>query len=223
VLGIRRSLAGDINRTEERKRIPKRLNNPKYNTNGQDPSANDYSINCFGDEGRLMQYLPNSYNKDGKLELQNYDICYDLPQMLEAVLRQLNDSQGIQYGSQIRIPLDDGQVLAYPTQIAMLTDLAKQVNQLSEQQQKILLLSIATDNEVKELFAGIGIPVVTKFIAVSANGESKQLPYIGYQKGKPSILEQIATVKITVATTLGQLLPRKDKSGWNPFVKKQEK
>jgi hypothetical protein len=79
---------------------------------------------------------------------------------------------------------------------------------------------MATSNEVKELFAGIGIPVATKFIAVSANGEGKQLPYIGYQKGKPSLLEQIATVKINVGTILGQLLPRKDKTGWNPFTKR---
>jgi hypothetical protein len=182
----------------------KLLNKPKF-VNGQ------YSEAGFAERGLIVPHLPNSYDKDHSL-LELYDVVYDIPQLLSARHDQVDKSLGIQHGSEIRVMTEDNRVAKYPNQLALLLDLHSQVSAINNTVDANKIIATITAQEVRELFAGIGIPVSTKYIsALASDGKptGKRLPYFGFQAGKESILNQLTTLKVNLAIVLGTLMPKK--------------
>jgi hypothetical protein len=219
VLGIRVDDNGKIDRAKERSIYqPLTLQNPNYGD-----SNNNYSLTCWGDKGRVSPYLPNTY-KDGKLQTL-FDVYADIPQMLEACMRQLNTSLSIQHGSEIRVRGLDNKVQSYPNQLAVSLECLHRLEKINLATQKSLVTGVVVGAEVRELFSAVGVPVTNKYLPLydSATGRTVQLPYFGHQKNKPSLAGELATVKINLAVQTGMMAPKKSSNIFNPFVRMKGK
>jgi hypothetical protein len=213
VLGIRVDDNGKIDRAKERSTYqPLTLQNPSYGS-----SNNNYSLTCWGDLGRVSPYLPNTY-KDGKLQTL-FDVYADIPQMLEACMRQLNTSLSIQHGSEIRVRGLDRKVQSYPNQLAVSLECLHRLEMINLATQKSLVTCVVVGAEVRELFSAVGVPVTNKYLPLydSATGRTVQLPYFGHQKNKPSLAGELATVKINLAVQTGMMAPKRSNNIFNPF------
>lgn len=219
ILGLRLDANGSINNAEEKtKYLPATLNSPTLGQQDDFGKYSDYGINCFGRKGMIVPHLPTSYNQQGR-EQKLYDVIHDIPQLQQAILRQLDIALGIQHGSEIRVRGLDGKVQSYPNQLALNLHFANQLEKIQYNTDKIFNLTTVTGNEVRELFSGIGIPVTQKFINMMdiQNKNTVQLPYFGHQKNKPSVIGELATVKINLAVINGVLMPKKNNGLLNPF------
>lgn len=213
VLGIRVDDNGKIDRAKEKSiHQPLTLQDPSYGN-----SNNNYSLTCWGDKGRMSPYLPNTY-KYGKLQ-NLFDVYSDIPQMLEACMRQLNTSLSIQHGSEIRVRGLDNKVQSYPNQLAVSLECLHRLEKINLATQKSLVTGVVVGAEVRELFSLIGVPVTNKYLPLydSATGRTVQLPYFGHQKNKPSLAGELATVKINLAVQTGMMAPKKSNNIFNPF------
>jgi hypothetical protein len=218
VLGLRFDDNGNINFEEEKAQfLPATLNNPdsEPDANGK---KNGYNLTSFGHRGRYVPYLPTTYNPENKEEIL-HDVVHDLPQMLEAILRQMDKSLGIQHGSEIRINGLDGKVQSYPNQLSLLLHLSRQIEEIKFSTAKMLNVGVVTSAEVRELFSGIGIPATNKFLTLqdTITGHEVQLPYFGHQKNQLSILKELSTIKINLAVQNGMMLPKKSNPLFDPF------
>ncbi len=204
VLGLRRKPDGKVDMPKERDKYkPKTLMNP-YSPQGE------HYLTTWGDTGRYMPFLPTTYNSDGKEE-KRYDVVSDLPQMLEAMLRQLDVSLGVQHGSEIRVKGLDGKIQAYPNQLALLLHLANQIEQIKYDAAKTRNVTAVSGQEIRELFSGIGIPSTQKYLPLvdPNNGKEQQLPYFGHQKNQPSIANTLATLAVNIGVIVGAIMPKK--------------
>jgi hypothetical protein len=203
VLGLRRKPDGKIDRQMEKdKYLPATLNNPSLN-------GDNYDINCFGDIGYCFPHLPTAYAKGGK-GTELWDVVADIPQMMQAILRQLDTSLGIQHGSEIRTRSLDGSIKCYPNQLSLFLELDRKIEAIAYDANKTLATSIVTSNEVRALFSGIGIPTTQKFIPLrGADNNQFALPYFSHQKNQQSISNRIAGLEIQAAIVNGILLPKK--------------
>jgi hypothetical protein len=187
VLGVRVDANGHIDREVEAIYTRKILNNPEY-----DKQA--YAINCFGTHGRLTPHLTN---QNGELA---YDVAYDIPQLLEALAEHQNRSLGVQQGTEIVVknPIT-GLKEYYPNQLAMQLEILSRLGQIQADSKESYNLVTVVANETRELFSGIGIPVMFK----SLWNRYGKLAYIGHQKDKGSILTSLTTLKVNVGILVG--------------------
>jgi hypothetical protein len=216
VLGIRVDANGKVDReTEKRLYMASTLVSPKYD-------KDLYGMNAWGDRGLVVPHLPTSYDRNGRLQ-KRYDVVHDYAQLLQAILGQLDESIGIQNGSEIRVKNLNGETIGYPNQLALLLDLHRQLQQVNDRTDDTYRITLVSGAEIRELFGGIGIPVTQKYLsAIPASRDSKaskkQLLYFGYQKSKPSILSHLTTLSINVGIILGTLMPKRSESArLNPF------
>lgn len=215
VLGLRRNDKGEIDYQLERdKYSPKTLNNPKY-------KIGEYSTNQFGDYGLMIPHLPTKYDSVDKLKEQ-FDVVYDIPQLIQAVLNQLDISLGIQHGSEIRVPNIDDKIGRFPNQLALLIDIQRRLQEVELYALRTHNNSIVSGAELRGLYAGIGVPVSQKFLEVEGK-EKRKLPYFSFQQGQPSILNQLTTLKINIAVIIGMLSPQKGSGNLNPFKRFKKK
>jgi hypothetical protein len=218
VLGLRFDDDGNINFEKEKAQfLPATLNNPdtEPDANGK---KNGYNLTSFGHKGRYVPYLPTTYNADNKEEIL-HDVVHDIPQMFEAVLRQMDKSLGIQHGSEIRINGLDGKVQSFPNQLSLLLHLSRQIEEIRFSTAKTFNVAVVTSAEVRELFSGIGVPATNKFLTLqdTLTGHEVQLPYFGHQKNQLSILKELSTIKINLAVQNGMMLPKKSNPLFDPF------
>jgi hypothetical protein len=214
LLGHRPDANGEINyETEKSKFARKRLTNPTWN-------KSQYSQNQFGKRGMVVPHLPNTYDRDGKLKPE-YDVVYDIPQLVQALHDQQDISLGIQHGSQIRVKMGNGSVRSLPDILAMQIETFKMVDTMRENIQGIQISTLVTGAEVRGLFGAIGVPVSQKYLTLKDVIAKKvlQVPYFDHQEGKESIMGGISTLKIGQAVGLGIALPKSQpaKSKINPF------
>jgi hypothetical protein len=221
VLGLRPNEDGKIDRnTEKLKYLPQTLNNPSLGEASADGSFNGYSLNCWGDRGRMMPHLPTTY-KNGKSQ-ELYDVFHDIPQQLEMILRQFDVSLSIQHGSEIRVNGLDGKIHSYPNQLAVQLECLQRLEKIGHSTDKNLLATTVSSNEIRGLYSGIGIPVTTNFLNLKDPINSKKIlsvPYFTHQKNKPSTAQMLTTVQINLAVINGVLMPKKQPQGniYNPF------
>jgi hypothetical protein len=224
VLGLRLDANGNIDRAAERaKYLPATLNQPTLGEVDASGKYQNYDLTCWGKRGRMTPHLPTTYTPDGKAT-KLYDVFHDLPQMLEALLRQLDVSLSIQHGSEIRYKGLDGTVRAYPNQLAMSIECLTQLERINSNTQKTLNTSLVMGNELRGMMSGIGYPVEQRYLQLKdgSSGVVLSLPYFGHQKNKPSIAETLTTVMVNQAIVNGVLMPKRQppKSKLlNPFAK----
>jgi hypothetical protein len=211
--GLRRQKNGDFLTEAQAKKYKRtRLNKPDW-------PAGQYSDSEWGNLGMAIPYLPTAY-ENGQRQDNQWDLVHDLPQMLQALHDQIDASQGIQHNGEIRLPVG-GKVQSYPNQGAMLTDLAMRVIELQTMAEKMLVMDVETSNSVRELFAGIGIPVASKSVPVQIGGKTRQIYYPAFQAGKGSILDRLTALAQNIGIVLGALMPRNTKNEqMNPFERK---
>jgi hypothetical protein len=212
VLGIRRQPNGKyLEESEISKYQRTRANNPTW-------SQGDYAQSTWAKFGMAIKYLPTTY-EGGQRQDNKYDIVHDFPQMLAAILDQIDHSQGIQHSSNIRLPVGD-QVQAYPNQGAAVQDMAARMIALERSIEQLQVLAIEQGNSVRELYPGIGIPVTTKSVHVEIGGKVREIFYPAYQQSKPSLRQVIGSLQEQAAITLGALMPRKNPlTALNPWRK----
>jgi hypothetical protein len=194
LLGLRLDANGDIDRDNLEKAYTRKVlnNNPVY-------EKKSYGTNCFGLHGRLTPHLTNANGKDA------YDVVYDIPQLLEAQFSHINQSLGIQQGTEINIPnAITGKNDYYPNQLAMQLEVLSKLTEIQiNSKESFNILSIVSQ-EVRELFSGIGIPVIFKTLY----NRYGSLPFIGHQADKGSIQSQIRTALINIGIISGNMLAR---------------
>jgi hypothetical protein len=216
VLGLRFTDDGKIDiKNEKENYLPATLNNP------QGKNADEYALNSWGTKGMFVSFMPTTYDEKGREE-KLHDVVHDIPQLIQAKERALNKSIGIQHGSEIRMHGSDGKIQSYPNQLALMQNMARGIEKTNYIVQKLQIALAATSMEVRDLYSGIGIPVSTKFITLSTGTDKLQIPYVGYQKDKPAILNYLIGLQANVAITNGILLPKmqaKKTSVVNPFKK----
>jgi hypothetical protein len=219
VLGLRFDDNGDIDFEKEKSDfMPATLNNPSTGEADSNGKKNGYNLTSFGLKGRFMPFLPTTYNAGNKEEIL-HDVVADIPQMLEATLRQIDKSLGIQHGSEIRLNSLDGKVQSFPNQLSLLLHLSRQIEEIKFSTAKSFNVAVVTGAEVRELFSGIGIPATNKFLTLqdTITGHEVQLPYFGHQKNQLSILKELSTIKINLAVQNGMMLPKKSNPLFDPF------
>jgi hypothetical protein len=214
VLGIRRQPSGKFLTEQEASKYQRtRANNPRW-------SQGDYAQSTWGKFGMAINYLPTTY-ADGQRQDNLVDIVHDIPQLALAILDQLDHSQGIQHSSSIRLPVGD-QVQAYPNQGAAVQDTAARTIDLERSIEQLLVMGVETGNSLRELYAGIGIPVSTKSVSVKIGGKIKSIAYPGYQQSKPSIFETLGGLQKNIGIIIGALMPRGNPiASLNPWAKKK--
>jgi hypothetical protein len=201
VMGIRRQPDGKYLTTTESKKYERtRENSPTW-------KQGDYGNGEWGKFGLAFKYLPTTY-KDGQRQDHQYDIVHDYPQLLAAVLDQLDHSLNIQHGSEVRIPAGQD-IQSYPNQGAATIDTAARIIQMERAIEQLLTMQVETSNSVREIFAGIGIPITTKIAKAEIGGQIVDIHYPAYQQSKPSIIETIGSLKSNVGLILGALMPQK--------------
>jgi hypothetical protein len=212
-VGLRRQKDGKFLTAAQAEKYQRtRLNKPTW-------PAGQYSDSEWGNRGMAIPYLPASY-ENGQRQDNQWDLVHDLPQLLQALHDQIDASQGIQHNGEIRIPVG-GKVQSYPNQGAMLTDLAMRAIELQAMAEKMLVMDVETSNSVRELFAGIGIPVASKSVPVQIGGKTREIYYPAFQVGKGSILDRLTALAQNIGIILGALMPRNTKDErMNPFERK---
>ena len=221
VLGLRLDANGNVDRALEKAQyLPATLNNPTLGDKDSEGKFNDYSLSCWGLRGRMMPHLPTAYAAGGK-PTALYDVFHDIPQQLEAILRQFDISLGIQHGSEIRLPGLDSKIHAYPNQLAMQQEMLRRTEAIQQATSKIQNIVLVNSQETREIVSGIGFATTQKYLQLRDGSGSKQfLPYFGHQKNMPSIAQRLTTVDINLAIQNGVLMPKKqpDKATvFNPF------
>jgi hypothetical protein len=213
ILGLRRKPSGKyLDKVDQAKYDRTRLNSPKW-------AQGDYDLNSWGNKGYALRHLPTSYEK-GQRQDNQYDLVHDLPQLLAAVLDQIDLGQGLQHTAEIRMKVGK-EVQSYPNVGQLTIDLAARVIELEALVEKMVVMQVETSNSVRELFPGIGIPVATKSVSIDIGGKQQQIFYPGFQAGKGSILDSLSAIKMNLGIALGQLMPqKKPDSRWNPFDRK---
>jgi hypothetical protein len=213
ILGLRRKPSGKyLDKVDQAKYDRNRLNSPKW-------AQGDYDLNSWGNKGYALRHLPTSY-ENGQRQDNQYDLVHDLPQLLAAVLDQIDLGQGLQHTAEIRMKVGK-EVQSYPNVGQLTIDLAARVIELEALVEKMAVMQIETSNSVRELFPGIGIPVATKSVSIDIGGKQQQIFYPGFQAGKGSILDSLSAIKVNLGIVLGQLMPqKKPDSRWNPFDRK---
>jgi hypothetical protein len=213
ILGLRRKPSGKyLDKVDQAKYDRNRLNSPKW-------AQGDYDLNSWGNKGYALRHLPTSY-ENGQRQDNQYDLVHDLPQLLAAVLDQIDLGQGLQHTAEIRMKVGK-EVQSYPNVGQLMIDLAARVIELEALVEKMAVMQIETSNSVRELFPGIGIPVATKSVSIDIGGKQQQIFYPGFQAGKGSILDNLSAIKVNLGIVLGQLMPqKKPDSRWNPFDRK---
>jgi hypothetical protein len=213
VLGIRRKPSGKyLDKLDQAKFDRTRLNSHRW-------SVGDYDLNSWGNKGYALRHLPTAY-ENGQGQDNQYDLIHDLPQLLAAILDQIDLGQGIQHTAEIRLKV--GNRVQYYQNVGQLTiDLAARVIELESMVEKMAVMQIETANSMQELFPGIGIPVATKSVSIELGGKRQQVFYPGFQAGKGSIRDVLGSIAVNVGILLGQLMPQKTKDKrWNPFDRK---
>lgn len=201
VLGNRFDDDGKIDLASEKSNyLPATLNNPS------NPDGN-YGLTSFGARGRFMPYLPTTY-KNGKEEIL-HDVVHDIPQMLEAFLRQLDISLGIQHGSEIRTRSIDGTMQEFPNQLALLQHISNLSEKAAYNSGKLINITTVTSSEVRGLYGGIGIPVIQSWLTIKDGKNDVKLPFFTYQKNMPSILDHITSLQANIAIINGTIAPQK--------------
>jgi hypothetical protein len=213
ILGLRRKPSGKyLDKVDQAKYDRNRLNSPKW-------AQGDYDLNSWGNRGYALRHLPTSY-ENGQRQDNQYDLVHDIPQLLAAVLDQIDLGQGLQHTAEIRLKVGK-EVQSYPNVGQLTIDLAARVIELEALVEKMAVMQIETSNSVRELFPGIGIPVATKSVSIDIGGKQQQIFYPGFQSGKGSIRDSLSAIKVNLGIVLGQLMPqKKPDSRWNPFDRK---
>jgi hypothetical protein len=213
ILGLRRKPNGKyLDAVDQAKYDRNRLNSPKW-------AQGDYDLNSWGNKGYALRHLPTSY-ENGQRQDNQYDLVHDLPQLLAAILDQIDLGQGLQHTAAIRMKVGK-EVQSYPNVGQLTIDLAARVIEMEALVQKMAVMQIETSNSVRELFPGIGIPVATKSVSIDIGGKQQRIFYPGFQSGKGSILDNLSAIKVNLGIALGQLMPqKKPDSRWNPFDRK---
>jgi hypothetical protein len=211
VLGLRFDAEGMIDaEKEQRLYLRQVINDPRYDRNG-------YSKNSFGRFGRLTPHLSNSHGTKA------FDKFADIPQMIEACFEHVNRAIGIQQGTEIKVlNSTTGKTDYYPNQLAMLLDIHAKITEMQLNSKQSFNLLFILVHEFRELWSGIGIPMVYRRLW----NRYGDLPSIGHQSDKGSLLTHITTLKINLGILVGNLIARpRDKR--NPlekvFLKKKEK
>ncbi len=213
ILGLRRKPSGKyLDKVDQAKFDRNRLNSPKW-------TQGDYDLNSWGNRGYALRHLPTTY-ADGQRQDNQYDLVHDIPQLLAAVLDQIDLGQGLQHTAEIRLKVGQ-EVQSYPNVGQLTIDLAARIIELEALVEKMAVMQIETANSVRELFPGIGIPVATKSVSIDIGGKQQRIFYPGFQAGKGSILDSLSAIKVNLGIVLGQLMPqKKPDSRWNPFDRK---
>lgn len=190
VLGLRVDDNGRIDREKEAAYTRKILRDPIYNEQA-------YAVNCFGLHGRLSPHLTNQNGTKA------YDVVYDIPQLLEALAEHQNRSLGIQQGTEvyIRNPVT-GKEEYYPNQLAIQMEILSRLGKIQEDSKESYNLVNVIAREVRELFSGVGIPVMFKTLWTRYGA----IPFIGHQQDKGSLSTSLATLKINVGMLIGNML-----------------
>lgn len=211
-IGIRRKPNGTfLTTTEQAKYKRNRLNSPKW-------SAGEYETNGWGRTGYALRHLPTAY-KDGFRQDNQYDLVHDIPQLIEALIDQLDLGQGLQHTSEIRIKVGK-QTQSYANVGQLMTDLAIRMIEMEALVEKLTVMGIETGNSVRELYPGIGIPVATKSVGIDIGGKLRQVYYPGFQAGKQSIADRLVAIAVNLGILIGQFMPSNAKASWNPFNRK---
>jgi hypothetical protein len=213
ILGLRRKPDGKYLDAVDQARYDRtRLNSPKW-------ELGDYDLNSWGNKGYALRHLPTTY-EGGQRQDNQYDLVHDLPQLLAAILDQIDLGQGLQHTAAIRLKVGKD-VQSYQNVGQLTIDLAARVIEMEALVQKMAVMQIETSNSVRELFPGIGIPVATKSVSIDIGGKQQRIFYPGFQSGKGSILDNLSAIKVNLGIALGQLMPqKKPDSRWNPFDRK---
>jgi hypothetical protein len=213
ILGLRRKPNGKyLDAVDQAKYDRTRLNSPKW-------ELGDYDLNSWGNKGYALRHLPTTY-EGGQRQDNQYDLVHDLPQLLAAILDQIDLGQGLQHTAAIRLKVGKD-VQSYQNVGQLTIDLAARVIEMEALVQKMAVMQIETSNSVRELFPGIGIPVATKSVSIDIGGKQQRIFYPGFQSGKGSILDNLSAIKVNLGIALGQLMPqKKPDSRWNPFDRK---
>lgn len=209
LLGLRLDANGKIDRTLEKSYEPKIIAQKKGE---KEPNYNKdaYSTNCFGLHGRLLPRLVNSSDYE-----KAYDAVYDIPQLLVAIAKQQDIAMGLQDGTKLELPnAITGTIDKYPNQLAIQIDMLSKVTEIWQNTKETYNLSQVAANEQRELFSGIGVPVVQKELYTRYGA----LPYLGHQADKGSINTALTTLKINVGILVGAQLQQAP-SKKNPFHK----
>lgn len=213
VMGIRRKPNGKFLSLDEQARYDRtRLSNPKW-------KAGDYETTSWGNKGYAMRHVPTAY-VNGQRQDNQYDLVTTIPQMIEALIDQIDLGQGLQHTSEIRIKVGD-QVQSYANVGQLMIDLATRVIEIEALIQRSAVMQVETSNTVRELWPAIGLAVTTKSVLVKIGGKVQQIFYPGFQAGKGSIRDVISAGHVNLGILMGQLMPQKLKdSRLNPFKKK---
>jgi hypothetical protein len=213
LLGHRVDANGEVDLKKEAEIVPQLLNKPRWKQ-----GDTSYSQFCFGQKGIIVPSLPTSYDKSGKL-LELYHICHDIPQLLSALQSDIDKSLGIEQGSQIRVKGLDGKIVPFQNQLAMAIDNQQKIQILSDRIEKLYGQNLVQGQELRGLYAGIGIPVsVEKLPVTDAKGKVKTyLPYFTYQQSQSSILGHLTAIKMNLSIVLGVLMPKAENKSINPF------
>lgn len=188
LLGHRLDANGDIDRNREQKLLTRKtLNNPTYEKNA-------YHTNSFGHWGYLFPHLTNDFSGNP------YDVVYDIPQMLLALFEHINRSLGVQQGTKIELPnAVNGETDKYPNQLAMQLDGISKLTEINQNTREIYNLVTVASQEQRELFSGIGIPIVQKTMYTRYGS----FPFIGHQQDKGSTNTSLTTIKSNIGILLG--------------------
>jgi hypothetical protein len=216
ILGLRRRPNGKFLPKAEQATFDRtRLNRPTWN-------AGAYDTNSWGNQGYAMKFLPTAY-KNGQRQDNQYDMVHDLPQMLAAVLDQIDHGQGLQHTAEIRIQVGD-KVQAYPNVGALTIDLMTRMIELEALMERTAVMSIETSNTVRELFPAIGIPTSTKAVTIDIGGKKQNIYYPAFQAGKGSILDRLMAIASNLGIMAGQMAPGGQRDNrMNPFAKGKKK
>lgn len=205
LLGHRLTPSGRIDYQDEADNQAMLVNNPQFK-----PGDQSYSRYLFALKGMLLSSTPTHYDAKGRLGELMWRVR-DIPQLLAAKEHDLDKSIGIEQGSQIRIPGENGKVLGYNNQLELLLDLHDRIRKIELRAEETYRNTLVTGEQVKGLMSGLGLPLTLENYPIKGlDGKSKAiLPYYNYSIGQPNILSHLTIIKSNLGIVQGVLMPQK--------------
>jgi hypothetical protein len=197
VAGIRVDEEGKVNKNTEKKNVR------SYVKSNQKIDEKEYGGNCYGTKGMLVRNLPNNIEK-GVTKDGGVVKIHDSNQLILHLIDTLNTAIGLQESANLKIRNGDEDYY-YPNQLAMFTEMLLMLKNQSTYTRGAFISGLITQEQTKELIAGLGLPTINKTISVGINKKTKQIPYWGIAP-QASIQREIRAVAYNVGIITGQLI-----------------
>lgn len=215
VLGINVNSDGTIKSIRPRKRlkdgsaIPAGWNfgqwgyNERGNKEGQEGGNKGEFANGIVYQQVSNKLIPDKYNSD-KSEIQGGDLelCENIPQLLQAIIDDLDKALGWQELGAGAIPNADGsnKFLTFEGSASLLTELMFMLSRVSSHTSQTLISSNITQATAKETLQGLGLPLESAYAEFNTGeDETSLIPYPALSSDSPTLTQQLGWIVMNIA------------------------